>query len=93
MIDAYYVGFSQHQLILTATLREVSDRGWVWSEEMEYVWTPPRGALPINDKVGDAITFQLLTRVGRGLTGLLDLPAAGLADSPARPAFDPAAAR
>ena len=92
VIDAYYVG-SQHQLILTATLREVSDRGWVWSEEMEYVWTPPRGALPINDKVGDAITFQLLTRVGRGLTVLLDLPVAGLADSPARPAFDPAAAR
>jgi len=26
VIDAYYVGFSQHQLIFTATLREVSDR-------------------------------------------------------------------
>lgn|GEM_PF-4508708 len=89
VIERYFVG-SNHQLIFTVTLRDMSDRGWVWSEKMEYVWRPLKGAIAINDEVGTAITLQLLTRVAFGLTVLLDLPPA--ADTPTRTQLVPAAA-
>jgi hypothetical protein len=51
VIERYFVG-SNHQLIFTVTLRDMSDRGWVWSEKMEYVWRPLKGAIAINDEAG-----------------------------------------
>ena len=98
VIDTFFVArvpgsLPRYQLIFTVTLNDVSEEGRFWSEKMEYVWTPLAGALAVNDEVGDAITFQLLTRVARGLTVLLDLPPVGPADTPASTESRPAAVR
>jgi len=60
----------RHQLVMTVSLSDPVDRGWVWVETVVHAWLE-WDAPAITDETGDAVTVKLLQCVARGLAVLV----------------------